>query len=153
MNRDPSGARSFHGEAFDMTPIIDVVFLLIIFFMLVCQFIAAENFQVQVPGQIATAQESSSDHNLMTTVTVMADADRQVCYAVGSEILSIAVLSEAPEKIAAAIDTQLRSLKPDRRVVRLRCEKRLPFGVAKYALEGISQSSATDVQWAVLQGG
>ena len=36
-------------EAFDMTPVIDVVFLLIIFFMLVCQFIVAERFRVQVP--------------------------------------------------------------------------------------------------------
>ena len=78
MNRDPLHVRSFGGEAFDMTPIIDVVFLLIIFFMLVCQFIVAENFQVEVPDQIATARENPAGQNLMTTVTVMADPAGQV---------------------------------------------------------------------------
>ena len=39
-----------------MTPIIDVVFLLIIFFMLVAQFIVAEQYKVSVPDQIKTAQ-------------------------------------------------------------------------------------------------
>ncbi len=34
---------------FNMTPIIDIVFLLIIFFLVVCQFIEAENFPVAVP--------------------------------------------------------------------------------------------------------
>ena len=50
--------RTFDAESFDMTPIIDVVFLLIIFFMLVCQFIAAEQFQVEVPDQISSAQKT-----------------------------------------------------------------------------------------------
>ncbi|MHC5179864.1 MAG: ExbD/TolR family protein, partial [Planctomycetota bacterium] len=47
--------RLFETETFDMTPIIDVVFLLIIFFMLVAQFIAAEQYQVEVPDAIKSA--------------------------------------------------------------------------------------------------
>ncbi len=43
--------RLFEAETFDMTPIIDVVFLLIIFFMLVAQFIVAEQYKVSVPLQ------------------------------------------------------------------------------------------------------
>ena len=43
--------RLFEAETFDMTPIIDVVFLLIIFFMLVAQFIVAEQYNVSVPTQ------------------------------------------------------------------------------------------------------
>ena len=151
MNRELIQDRLLPGEAFDMTPVIDVVFLLIIFFMLVCQFIVAENFQVQVPGQISSAQESSPQQDLMTTVTVMEDSEGRVQYAVGSEILAVSDFRKAPGQIAAAIDSQLRLLKPDHRIVRLRCEKNLPFGLTKYALEGISQSSATDVQWAVFR--
>lgn len=143
--------RFLPAEAFDMTPIIDVVFLLIIFFMLVCQFIAAENFEIQVPGQIETALPSQADQDLMTTVTVMKDAAGQVQYAVGSEVLAVSSPERAPSQIASAIDTQLRLLDPGRRIVRLRCEKSLPFGAAKYALSGIGQSSATDIQWAVFK--
>jgi biopolymer transport protein ExbD len=138
-------------ESFDMTPVIDVVFLLIIFFMLVCQFMAAENFEILVPGPIETALPSQSDQDLMTTVTVMKDAGGQVQYAVGSEILAIGNMEKAPDLIAGAIDRQLRLVDPSRRIVRLRCEKSLPFGAAKYALAGIGQSSATDIQWAVFK--
>ena len=35
---------------FNMTPIIDIVFLLIIFLIVVCQGIDAENFDVAVPA-------------------------------------------------------------------------------------------------------
>ncbi|HPY76427.1 MAG TPA: biopolymer transporter ExbD [Anaerohalosphaeraceae bacterium] len=142
--------RLLANESFDMTPVIDVAFLLIIFFMLVCQFMAAENFEILVPGQIATAVSPQADQDLMTTVTVMKDAGGQVRYAVGSEILDISDIKKAPEQIAQAIDRQLRLLDPSRRIVRLRCEKSLPFGASKYALVGIGQSSATDIQWAVL---
>jgi len=138
-------------ESFDMTPIIDVVFLLIIFFMLVCQFIAAENFQVQVPDNIGTANPVPPEQDLMTTVTVMEDADSRVRFAVGSEVLAVSDPDNASEQIASAIDKQLRLLNPKRRIVRLRCAKTLPFGVTKHALEGISKSSATDIQWAVLR--
>lgn len=143
--------RFLPAEAFDMTPIIDVVFLLIIFFMLVCQFIAAENFQVQVPDQIGTACPVPAEQDPMTTVTVMENADGRVQFAVGSNLLSVSDLEKVPDQIASAIDNQLRLLNPKRRIVRLRCEKSLPFGITKYALSGISRSSATDIQWAVFK--
>lgn len=148
--------RLIHGrflpvESFDMTPIIDVVFLLIIFFMLVCQFIAAENFQVQVPDQISTARPAPPEQDLMTTVSVMKDADGRVRFAVGSRLLAVSDLEAVPGQIASGIDSQLRLLNPKRRIVRLRCDKSLPFGTTKYALAGISRSSATDIQWAVFK--
>ncbi len=34
---------------FNMTPMIDIVFLLIIFFMLICQFIVQDNYRLVVP--------------------------------------------------------------------------------------------------------
>jgi biopolymer transport protein ExbD len=49
-----------------------MVFLLIIFFMLVCQFIAAEQFAVVVPDQIQTAQ-SQTQQTAPLTVTVLID--------------------------------------------------------------------------------
>ncbi|MCK4888036.1 MAG: biopolymer transporter ExbD, partial [Planctomycetes bacterium] len=36
-------------KSFNMTPIVDIVFLMIIFFLVVFQFIDAENFPVNVP--------------------------------------------------------------------------------------------------------
>jgi len=45
---------------FNMTPIIDIVFLLIIFFLVVCQFIEAENFRLPSPTAASLPKASRS---------------------------------------------------------------------------------------------
>ena len=42
-----------------ITPMIDVVFLLIIFFLVVCKFIEAENFPVEIPDNCQFAQKNT----------------------------------------------------------------------------------------------
>lgn len=42
---------------FNMTPMIDVVFLLIVFFMLICQFITQDNERLTVPDNCETAEQ------------------------------------------------------------------------------------------------
>ena len=76
------------GGGFNMTPVIDIVFLLIIFFMIVCQFIVAENFSVSVPDDIASGQRSVDQDEKTTMVTVMPSVDGGVSYAVGAEVVA-----------------------------------------------------------------
>ena len=134
---------------FDMTPIIDIVFLLIIFFLLVCQFIVAENFDVTVPDDISSAQPTPAADQQMTTVTVMPAGSGPPLYAVGSEIIASSSGRDISYAIAAEIDTQLQHLPRERRVVCLRIDKDICFGDSQYALAGISQSTATDMKLAV----
>lgn len=136
------------GEAFDMTPVIDVVFLLIIFFMLVCQFIVADRFAVQVPEQIASAAALRDDDRLLTLTVVPQEG--RVLYAIEHEQLSLADTGDLPALIAAAIDAHFGhrpSAQP--RIVRLRCDKTTQFAHVRPVLQGIAQSTATDVDWAV----
>ncbi len=143
----------------NMTPIIDVVFLLIIFFMLVCQFIVAENFEVDVPDRISSAQRAEDTQAVRTAiVTVMLDEQGQPRYAVGSRIIDVPTTGGEPTAaaaiitaIAAAIDNQLASLPPERRVVTLRNDKSVEFRYTKYILAALGQSSATYVKWAVIK--
>ena len=127
-----------------MTPIIDVVFLLIIFFMLVCQFIVAENYDITVPDEITSAHDEKNEEKL-TTVTVMRDDDRQVTYAVGSERFDSSVSSLA-DIIARKIDDRLTD---DNRTVSLRIDKDIDYRHSQYALAGISKSIATKIKMAV----
>ncbi len=136
---------------FDMTPIIDIVFLLIIFFLLVCQFIVAENFDVTVPDDISSAQPAPAADQQMTTVTVISIDTDQPVYAVGSEIIAAGASRDISYAIAAEIDTQLQHLPREQRVVCLRIDKDICFGDSQYALAGISQSSATDMKFAVIK--
>ena len=137
----------------NMTPIIDVVFLLIIFFMLVCQFIVAENFEVDVPDHISSARQAEDTHAAQTAiVTVMLDEQGHPRYAVGSRIIDAAAVGgDITAAIASAIDRQLVSLPPERRVVTLRSDKSIKFKYTKYILSALSQSTATDVKWAVIK--
>jgi len=134
---------------FDMTPIIDIVFLLIIFFLLVCQFIVAENFDVTVPDDITSAQPAPAADQQMTTVTVMPAGSGPPVYAVGSQITTAPTGRDISYAIAHEIDTQLQHLRRERRVVCLRIDKDICFRDSQYALAGISQSSATDMKLAV----
>ena len=139
------------GGRFNITPVIDIVFLLIIFFMIVCQFIVAENFSVSVPDDIASGQQSENQDEKTTTVTVMVGNDGGVTYAVGAEVFAFSGGEQISESIAAAIDRQLVNLPEDRRVVGLRVDKKVVFKDSQHAIAGISESSATDIKLSVIR--
>ncbi len=134
-----------------MTPIIDIVFLLIIFFLVVCQFIEAENFPVTVPDNCEFAQSGSEPGAQVTTVTVMKTTAGRSDFAVSSEKVTALSYADIVDKLAELIDVRLRDLPPERRVVTLRIDRQVCFGEAQYALAAVAQSSATDVQLAALK--
>lgn len=140
----------FEVETFDMTPIIDVVFLLIIFFMLVAQFIVAEQFKVSVPDQITTAQDQPAEEKRPLVITVLPDPKQGITCAVGSEKLEPVTGSDMKMLITSSINDYFVKHKSVERTVRLRCDRAVSFGQVKYILAGISQSRAENLDWAVL---
>jgi len=140
----------FEAETFDMTPIIDVVFLLIIFFMLVAQFIVAEQYQVDVPDAIQTARTQETEETHPLTITVMPDAERGVVCAVGTEKLAAVQGADMKSLITSVINDYLAEHESADKTVRLRCDRSVPFGKVKYILAGISESHAENLDWAVL---
>jgi biopolymer transport protein ExbD len=140
------GLQSFNPEPVDLTPVIDVVFLLIIFFMLVCQFMADEQFPVKVPEQIETAVAANDEH-VPVTLTVLMEGQKAVC-AVGSQRLATVTGGELSILITSAVDDALRG--STEKTVRLRCDKQVPFGEVKHILSGISKSQAEQLDWAVV---
>jgi len=148
-DRSNSGVQSFN-----MTPIIDIVFLLIIFFLVVCQFIEAENFPVTVPDDCRFAQSDTDPGTQVTTVTVMKTTEDDVAFAVGSEKVSAAAYPDLiglADKLSQLIDARLRDLPPEHRIVTLRIDKDICFAEAQYALAAVAASSATDIQLAALK--
>lgn len=149
--REIIGTRNEDKSAsFNMTPIIDIVFLLIIFFLVVCQFIEAENFPVDVPDKCEFAQNDNEPGAQLTTVTVMKTSDDNVAFAVGSEQVVLSNDYEIAEQLARLIDIQLNNLPPHRRIVTLRIDRDIPFAQAQHALAAVAQSSATNIQLAAL---
>jgi biopolymer transport protein ExbD len=147
---------SFRGKSEDgglnVTPIIDIVFLLIIFFLVVCKFIEAENLPVSIPDGCKFAQREAEPGGQVTTVTVMRTGEDGVGFAVGSErILEPCEGDELVSKLAGLIDIRLEKVPPEDRVVTLRIDRGVCFAEAQYALAGVGASCAKDIQLAVLK--
>ena len=136
---------------FNMTPMIDIVFLLIIFFLVVCQFIEAENFPVAVPDECRFAQSQHERETNMTTVTVMKTNEGGVAFAVGAEKIDVSSYKDIAGRLAELIDFRLGDLPLERRVVTLRVDKDVCFAEAQYALAGIAESTAANIQLAALK--
>lgn len=137
--------------SFNMTPVIDIVFLLIIFFLVVCQFIETEDFSVTVPDDCQFAMGDLERQGRLTTVTVMKTVEEKSEFVVGSEKITALSYTDIVEKIAELIDANLKDLPLKDRIVTLRIDKDICFDEAQYALAGIAASSATDVKLAALR--
>ena len=136
--------------SFNMTPVIDIVFQLILFFALVFKFIEAENFPVAVPGGCDFAQ-SEVETTAATTVSVVKAEGAVSDFAVGAEKAAGADYEEVTGNLARLIDSRLKDLPAENRVVTLRIDKEIPYAEAQYALAAIAKSSATDIRLAVMR--
>ncbi len=137
--------------SFNMTPIIDIVFLLIIFFLVVCQFIEAENFPVTVPDGCEFAKTELEPGAQLTTVTIIKTIEGASEFAVGSEKISKSDYDSLVDKLAELIDVRLKDLPPDDRVVTLRIDRNVSFAEAQYALAAVAASTATDIKLATFK--
>ena len=137
-------------KSFNMTPIIDIVFLLIIFFLVVCQFIEAENFDVQVPDDCKFAQSPEYQQGFIT-ITVTTDQQQSTIFAVGSEKITVSDNKNLVARLVELINLRLASLPNDQKIVTLRIDKDIAFSQAQYAMAAVSESEATDIQLAALK--
>ncbi len=136
--------------AFNLTPVIDIVFLLIIFFAVVCKFLEAENFPVTVPGGCDSAQNQVESQAAMVTVTVMRTGAGVSEFAVGSEKVFALSYDDVAAKLAGLINERLKTLPADSSVVTLRIDRDVCYGEAQYALAAIAESAARDIRVSVL---
>ena len=141
-----------YGGSFNLTPIIDIVFLLIIFFMLLCQFIVVENFPVSVPDRCRSAQTRPSAEGQITTITVMKNPDKDsIDYAVGSEKINTSSQEDIVEVITELLNAKLKGLPPEERIVTLRIDRDVCFSEAQYALAALAESTATNINLSALK--
>jgi biopolymer transport protein ExbD len=134
----------------NVTPFVDILFLLIIFFMLASRFVAPEAFDVQVPDSVSQAR-SVTTQDLTATVTLMRSPAGIITCAIGSEVISAADKTALVEKLSTAIDRRLELLPADRRIVALRIDKHVPYRDTQYILAAVARSQASSIRLAALR--
>jgi biopolymer transport protein ExbD len=136
-------------DCVNMTPMIDVVFLLITFFILVGTYTTQDSLEVVLPDKIVSGEKFNPQPGVLVTITVM-QKDGQACYSADSDILPGQDARLLEKMITSAIDGQ--ELKPGQDLtVCLRCDKQIAFKDVRPVLEGIAKSSAEKIQWAIVK--
>ncbi|MEO0529565.1 MAG: biopolymer transporter ExbD [Planctomycetota bacterium] len=136
--RAPNGAkrRGCDRSATDLTPMIDVVFLLIIFF-LVSSHLARRETRLALDLPKATTGQPDDDPSPRLTINVAADGQ-----------LLLGALPLEPRQLAESLDeAQARQDDPLR--VRLRGDERAPYAAIEPALAACAAAGVDDISLAV----
>ena len=150
----------------NLTPFIDVVLLLVIFFMLLCQFISQENYRLVIPDNCQAVQREQDDMSGMITVSVFSPGELQgtapgnlpiggkgsVQFAVRTKLFDtnsadyrdnkIRLIDDMADAIARA--AQLRKSP----VLYLRADRNLEFGKVQDALIALARTDVHRVRLA-----
>jgi biopolymer transport protein ExbD len=134
MNHPRSKRRARLPLAFNMTPMIDVVFLLIVFFMLVSTFASAENVAMDLPqpDKSRAVNVKLTDRVVINCVLTnpASPATSGVVYSIGP--LRVASLEGLSDRLAAA-----KAATPALQVV-LRADRRLPYRAVREVMQTIA---------------
>jgi biopolymer transport protein ExbD len=119
------------GLAFNATPLVDVIFILTIFFMLVSRFSSAELVPMELPNPHKSQAKATRARDRMVINCRPADAANPsnglVAYSLGPN------LPEPLQTIAARL-SNLKRQSPDLRVL-IRADRRLPYSAVRSVMQ------------------
>lgn len=134
---------------FNITPIIDIVFLLIIFFLLVCRFIETEPQDVNLPRACDSAELLEGKPSPVV-LAMIKSGDTVKTYLNGKEI---SLTGNAPplSAVSSRINTLVKESAPGQEIATLKIDKRVTCRRFKYALQAIAESNVEDIRLAVIK--
>lgn len=128
------------GVSINMTPMIDVTFLLIIFFLVSSHLAKQENnVRLDLPETRTGIDSEFSNQHRTSTVHVLPDGT----YQMGGHTMSI-------ESIGKAIATR-HAETPGGLRVRIRTDRSVPYSVISKLLKACTQAGTSDVVFAVYE--
>ena len=130
---------------FNMTPMIDVVFLLIIFF-LVSSHLARQETQLELDLPDATSGEPAGqeDQGRRVVVNVLAEPQAEGRMQVSGRVMN-------SDELAGLIDFESRRTESDLEV-RIRSDRRVPYRVVEPVLIACARAGVWRVTFAVVAG-
>ena len=136
----------------NMIPTIDILFQLVIFFMLACQFAVMEQFPIPLPDNCASADTSTKNDNTIAVSLLPSKVKNEFTLAVGAEKIATGDGKELAEQLLFTLDKRASVSPSSEMVISLRLPKDLPFEHAKHILEAIAANEkVARVQMAVLR--
>lgn len=127
------------GISIDMTPMVDIAFLLLIFFMCTTQFQPPEQDKIALPDSASNAKSPESD---IITISVTKAPSVKVIYRKGANEV---VQEIDPATLTADLGTALKSARaanPAARVI-VKMDRDATFGLMSDMMAGLQEANAT----------
>jgi biopolymer transport protein TolR len=127
-------SRDEAGVAFNATPMIDVIFTLTIFFMLVTRFSEAENVPMEVPRPVHSEAKTAKIPDRVVINCLVGEAGddpaRRVLYRIGPNL---------PEPLSVIVDrlAAMKEQNPELKVI-IRADRRLPYEDVRAVMRAVS---------------
>src|SRR5512132_3431942 len=134
------------GIAIDMTPMVDVAFLLLIFFMCTTQFKPPEKDKIDLPESNSEAKAPETE---IITIAVTApkpengnqSAVRVVWRQAGQEVSKLLMPDQVVSELGTVL-TQARSANPSARVI-VKMDRAASYGIMSDMMDGLQAANAS----------
>jgi len=126
------------GISIDMTPMVDVAFLLLIFFMCTTQFKPPEKDKITLPESNSDAKSPESD---IITIAVTAKPLVRVIYRQGGNEVTREVPAEAVKADMGLILSNARAANPAARMI-VKMDKDAPYGIMADLMPAFQRAKA-----------
>jgi biopolymer transport protein ExbD len=146
------------GIAIDMTPMVDVAFLLLIFFMCTTQFKPPEKDKITLPESNSDAKSPESNIITIAVTSPKPENNNQsvvrVIYRQGTQEVDRMIAPEAVKMDLGLVLSTARAANPTARVL-VKMDKDAQFGVMADMMSAFQESNATrfNVQTDLMKGG
>jgi biopolymer transport protein ExbD len=126
------------GISIDMTPMVDVAFLLLIFFMCTTQFKPPEKDKITLPESNSEAKSPESD---IITIAVTKIPSVRVIYRQRGEEISREMPAEAVTTEMSTVLSNARAANPMARII-VKMDKDAPYGIMADMMQGLQDAKA-----------